>query len=180
MKRQREGGRRRSASTSVIVAHFGSGRGSGFQVTPTRVLCVYAPLLTRHNSSTKSCPNLEGSSQKLPINHGPSKDKQMTRRWAERERWEEVEQEREREIWGVGAAPLSATHGVYLCITRPCWGEDDGHKVILNGTPPWTVEQAFKFDDALVDDDAAWRWRWRWRWNQVPSGTSWLTAQKGH
>lgn len=59
-------------------------------------------------------------------------------------------------------------------------GEHDGHKVILNGTPSLDpsldLQQAFKFDDALVDDDAA----WRWRWSQVPSGTSWLTAQKGH
>lgn len=38
-------------------------------------------------------------------------------------------------------------------------GEHDGHKVILNGIPSLDpsldLQQAFKFDDALVDDDAA-------------------------
>lgn len=34
-------------------------------------------------------------------------------------------------------------------------GEHDGHKVILNGPPSLDLQQALKFDDALVDDDAA-------------------------
>lgn len=175
MWREDEGVKRRSASTSVIVAHFGSGRGAVFQVTPTRVRCVYAPLLTRHNSDTKSCPNLEGRQPKAAKSCPSITAQARISKWRE----DEQRQREGRPMRCRCCSSLGDSWRLFMHNTTVL-GEHDGHKVILNGTPSLNLQQAFKFDDALVDDDAAWRWRWRWRWSQVPSGTSWLTAQKSH